>query len=207
MKKILNFLSLLLCFTSCVQIVEDITINNDGSGNAKYTFNASESKSKIDAIMLLDSVNGFKVPKISELKIQMSKLKSELINIKGITNINYTFNEDLLKVIININFTNIKVLTEIQNKLLKDKARKINYSFSNKLFKKELETINNQNISDVEELGDASFISIIRFKNDIISVSNSNSSIASNKKGVMTKTLLSELISNPKLLNNQILIK
>ena len=145
MKKILNFLSLLLCFTSCVQIVEDITINNDGSGNAKYTFNASESKSKIDAIMLLDSVNGFKVPKISELKIQMSKLKSELINIKGITNINYTFNEDLLKVIININFTNIKVLTEIQNKLLKDKARKINYSFSNKLFKKELETINNQN--------------------------------------------------------------
>lgn len=208
MKHKILLLVLIFCFTSCIQIIEDITINNDGSGRVKYTINASESKSRIDAVMLLDSVKNFKVPTLNEFRIQLNKLKSELVSIEGVKSVNYVFDETQFKISFTIDFTNVEVLTGIQNKLIKENEQKIEYSFSNKSFKKEVNVLSqNINIKEVEDIGSANFIGIVRFDKEIENVSNSNSKISGNHKAVMTKISLSELLSNPQLINNQILIK
>ena len=74
--KITSFIGLLVIlfsFNSCIEIIDDISIKNDGSGTLKYTVNLSSSKIKINSILALDSLEGKKVPSLSE--IQELKLK------------------------------------------------------------------------------------------------------------------------------------
>ena len=59
---------LILLLTSCIEIIEDLKLNSDGSGTFKYSINLSQSKTKTSAILALDSLYGEKVPKISEIK-------------------------------------------------------------------------------------------------------------------------------------------
>nr|BFF39643.1 hypothetical protein BACY1_14480 [Tenacibaculum mesophilum] len=63
-KKILLLFSTIsiLLFTSCFEFVEEVSFNKDGSGSAVLTINLSKSKTKLASIMLLDSINGYKVP-------------------------------------------------------------------------------------------------------------------------------------------------
>jgi hypothetical protein len=49
--------------TSCIELIDDITINSDGSGKLKYSINLSSSKTECNSLILLDSLNGYKVPK------------------------------------------------------------------------------------------------------------------------------------------------
>jgi len=48
---------MVLSLSSCFEIVEEITMNDDGSGNILMTLNFSRSKSKIKSILLMDSIN------------------------------------------------------------------------------------------------------------------------------------------------------
>lgn len=69
--KITSFIGLLvilLSFNSCIEIIDDITIKNDGSGTLKYTINLSSSKIKINSILALDSLDGRKIPTIAEIE-------------------------------------------------------------------------------------------------------------------------------------------
>ena len=65
--------------TSCIELIDDITINSDGSGKLKYSINLSSSKTECNSLILLDSLNGYKVPKIEHLKakiVQFEKIIS-----------------------------------------------------------------------------------------------------------------------------------
>ena len=48
-------LLLLFSFTSCFEIVEDISFKKDGSGVLKLILNLSQSKNEINTLMKLDS--------------------------------------------------------------------------------------------------------------------------------------------------------
>jgi hypothetical protein len=48
---------ILFSFTSCIEIIDDVTVKNDGSGSMKYTINLSASKVKINTILALDSLD------------------------------------------------------------------------------------------------------------------------------------------------------
>ena len=67
----------LLSLTSCIEIFDDLTIHNDGSGTFKYNVNLSSSKLKINSILALDSLNGVKVPSIEEIKSEIARVKSK----------------------------------------------------------------------------------------------------------------------------------
>ena len=82
MNKLFLFcLSLILLLSSCIELIDDLTIHNDGSGTFKYTMNLSSSKIKVNSILALDSINGKKVLSKAEIK---SKINLFAINaIKG----------------------------------------------------------------------------------------------------------------------------
>ena len=90
----LIFIAALFILQSCIEIIDDFTIHNDGSGTLKYTVNLSSSKVRVNSILALDSVDGKKVPSIQQIKNKIALFNKTLLLQKGITNIeiseNYT---------------------------------------------------------------------------------------------------------------------
>lgn len=66
--KLLSFIVLIPFLSSCFEVIEEIALKNDGTGDVVLTINLSQSKTKVASVMLLDSVQGYKVP--SKQKIQ-----------------------------------------------------------------------------------------------------------------------------------------
>ena len=60
----LLFVFCLLVFQSCIEIMDELTIHDDGSGTLKYAINLSSSRVKVNSILALDSLDGKKVPSI-----------------------------------------------------------------------------------------------------------------------------------------------
>ena len=53
--------------TSCIEISDDLTLNNDGSGTLRYKINLSASKVKVNSILALDSLDGKPVPSKTQI--------------------------------------------------------------------------------------------------------------------------------------------
>ena len=92
--KLLCAMTLFLSLTSCIEIIDDLSISGDGSGTFKYHINLSSSKIKINSILALDSLDGKKVPSIAEIQSRADKIVKQLKEQNGITNVvfdaNYT---------------------------------------------------------------------------------------------------------------------
>ena len=73
--------------SSCVEIIDDLSLNEDGSGTFKYNVNLSSSKVKINSILALDSLNGKRVPSISEISDRINEVTELLKTKEGISNV------------------------------------------------------------------------------------------------------------------------
>ena len=63
MPKFIPFIFLVLFgLSSCIEIIDDLSLKSDGSGTFKYSVNLSSSKIKVNSILALDSIDGKKVP-------------------------------------------------------------------------------------------------------------------------------------------------
>jgi hypothetical protein len=94
MRKILFLLLFIPLFlSSCIEIIDDLSFNSDGSGTFKYTINLSSSKVKVNSILQLDSLNGKKVLKLPEIKVKINQFKSILASQSGISNVKIEINE------------------------------------------------------------------------------------------------------------------
>jgi hypothetical protein len=80
------YFCLILFLTSCIEIIEDLKFNLDGSGTFKYVINLSASKTKTTSILALDSLYGEKVPKVSDIRIKIGEFKRTLQEQEGISN-------------------------------------------------------------------------------------------------------------------------
>ena len=95
----------LLCtITSCFEVIEEVNLKNDGSGSMIFTLNMSKSKAKLASIMLLDSVNGFKVPSRKDIQKSLDEIVAELNKAEGITNVKETADYDNFIFSVSCNF-------------------------------------------------------------------------------------------------------
>src|SRR4051812_29152600 len=85
----ISSLSVFLIFllSGCFEIVEDVTIHKNGSGTFFYTINLSQSKTRIDGIMQLDSSDGYRMPQRMEIDENILKAKTTIEKSPGITNV------------------------------------------------------------------------------------------------------------------------
>ena len=83
----LSVLLVMLLCPSCFEIIEEVNLNNDGSGSFNFTINMSQSKLNINAMLLLDSVNGRRVPKIADIKKALDEMQVTLTGNNTITDI------------------------------------------------------------------------------------------------------------------------
>ena len=141
---VLACFSIFLC-TSCFEILEELTLNEDGSGHMAVTFNLSKSKSKLASIMLLDSVNGRKVPSEKDIEKALEDAVNQLKKTEGISNIEKTSDFKNYIFTISCDFKKLANIDAIfkeailkQNKREKTAFSTTNFSFntSAKLFKR-----------------------------------------------------------------------
>jgi hypothetical protein len=207
---------LLLLLVSCFDIVEEVTVNNDGSGKISLTINLSKSKTKLNSIMLLDSVNNYKVPSENEVKTHFDKVTASIKKIKGITSVKkqINFNEFIFN--ITCNFDDINALNAVISHFSsKSDAKKIalnkhfqfnkskkefirNYHYD---FNKEFQKINGK---DRKVFENAFYTAIYRFESPIVNSKNTVAKLSPNKKAIMLRVSAQDLVSNKKSIKNNI---
>lgn len=211
-----SLLALMFVLTGCFEVVEEITLNDDGSGQITMTVNISRSKTKLNSIMLMDSINNYKVPSKADINKNMVKMVAEIESIKGVSNVSHQANFDDFIFSVTCDFSNVDVLNDVIEHFSTDshaaevsKNKQFTYDANRKVFTRNY----NYNLSreiqkvkqkDREILTEATVTTIYRFQSLISSAKNSGSKIAGNKKAVMLKIDVPDMISNKKNIKNTI---
>lgn len=207
----------LFSLTSCIEILDDLTLNNDGSGTFKYAINLSSSKVKVNSILALDSLDGKKVPSIDEISGKIKDVIDQLNDQNGISNVEMESNFDEFIFKLQFDFTSIRTLqdaitsiikTEAKNSELKDfETRWLSFE-DDKLIRSipqiTIEKTSKLKKEDAELLKEGSYTCITRFERDVESFENETAKKAKNNKAVMLRTNAYSLSQNPALLDNTI---
>ncbi len=217
-KSIFTFLMLIFfACSSCIELVDDLTINFDGSGNLKYTINLSSSKVKINSIFAVDTLNGKRVPKKEEIKNKVKVFKKVLLNQQGIDKVEISENYEEYIFKCSIDFSDVFCLQDAIN-IARDSIERVkNYKFrefnwvdwNEKSLTRSIPEINyfqenKIDSKDKELLKSGTYTSITRFNNEIESFTNPIGKISKSKKAYMMRTDMNSLIENEKLLETKI---
>jgi hypothetical protein len=207
---------LILC-PACFEIVEEVNLNTDGSGSFCFTLNLSQSKLDINAMLLLDSINGRAVPKVNDLKKTLAQVETTLKNDSSITNVAIAQNWENYIFSISGNFKNVdalnKAIAGIYAMFNKSAGQSLalqdNFSYGNKIFKR----LYNNNLSDKYNslsgkdklvFKNAKYTSVYRFKSPVSSYTNTQALKSKSGMSVMFKSSIMDLITNQKTIENSI---
>lgn len=211
------FFLLILCLSSCIEIIDDVTINNDGSGNLKYTINLSASKVKINSILALDSLDGHRVPTKDEIAERISSFQKRLEAKTGISNVlvETNFTDYIFKV--HCDFSSIDALQTAIKDVIKEESKEKNLKEldhnwmswdGNKLVRSvpdiTIERVKSLKAEDAELLKQGNYTSITRFQRPVDKFDNTNAVLSKNKLAVMVKTNPYALTQDYNLLENTI---
>lgn len=204
-----------MLLSSCIEIIDDLTIHNDGSGTFKYTVNLSSSKVKANSILALDSIEGKKVPSKSEIKTKINTFAAKLKIQSGISNVIITINDVDLIIKLSCDFTSVsslqdglKVALLAISKSNDNKEWKENWvSFDGKVLNRNIPLLS-MSLSDqirpedLNLLKTGSYTSINRFDRAINKVEKTSAKINPSKTACMLKVNTYDLQNNFSLIDN-----
>lgn len=212
---VISILSLFF-LTGCFEFVEEIAMNKDGSGSAVFTVNLSQSKTKLASIMLLDSINGYKVPSKTTIKNHVKEVVEKIKATKGISNVKSTLNFDEFIVAISCDFDKVETLNEVlvnfsSKKLAQEIKKHKHFGFNNtsKTFVRSHhfnigKEFQKTKTSDREIFKTASYTGIYRFASPVKLCVNKEAKIAKSKKAVMLRLNAQDIITNKQTIKNTI---
>lgn len=203
--------------SSCIEIIDDVTINNDGSGTLKYTINLSASKVKINSVLALDSLEGQRVPTKDEIETRLNSFSKKLGSKNGISTVSIESNMTDFIFKLSCNFSSIdalqKAIKEVVEEESKDKnMQELDHNWMSwdgqKLSRSipdiTIEKTKSLKSEDVELLKQGTYTSITRFERAVDHFDNTNAILSKNKMAVMIKTNPYLLSQNYNLLENTI---
>lgn len=203
--------------TSCVEIIDELSINSDGSGTFKYVVNLSQSKTKINSILALDSLDGKKVPDINEIKKIIEEYESKIEQKEGISNVKVETDFSFFILKFQCDFNNVQSLQKAIREIAIEQDKKQEYKELNhnwlvwdgsKLIRSvptlTAETTQKLKKEDADLLKKGRYTSITRFDRLIEKCDNPNAKIPQSKTVCAITTDPHTLIQNIKLLENTI---
>lgn len=206
-------------FTGCIEIIDDLTLNEDGSGTFKYHVNLSSSKVKVNSILALDSLDGKKVPSLDEIKSRIDHISQSLREQPGITRVDVDANYTDFILKISCDFNSLSALQIAIKNVVKEESKKQDLdqlehewvSFDKGVMKRSIPQITIRqskklNDADQDLLKTGTYTSITRFNKEIASFENNEAMISKNKKAILIKTNPHALTVNPNLLDNTIVL-
>jgi hypothetical protein len=209
-KSLLYFtLLLLLSLSSCLEIIEDIKLNSDGSGSFKLIVNMSQSKSQLDKIFSQDSIQGHVIPKKNTIITQFQSLLENLKNQTGITEVLGNSDLENYKTEISLKFNNLQSLNLALKNIIKFYNPKFNddvvvVSFDGKTFGK---NYNSNLLAEAYKekkkvsalltgFEQAKITCISRFENPISEINHTKAVLSTSKKNCIEHILLDDLLIN-----------
>ncbi len=218
MKRItyLILFSCLLIFQSCFEIVEEVFLKNDGTGNFQLTLNLSKSKTKLSSILQMKTINGHDVPTKNQIKNKITTVENAFAKTDGISNVKTTTDFDNYIFAISGNFKNITQLNNAVKNII-DKGnldkRFIEKSYAYDATAKKFERLNKISLkedykkmsnADKEIFADAYYTAIYKFESAVNTTSNSDAKISGSKKAVMLRLNALDVVTNKKSIENKI---
>ena len=208
----------LLSLTSCFEVIEEVNLKNDGTGDFMLTVNMSEHKTKLASIMLLDSVRGYRVPSKTEILSFLNDLNNYLKDSEGISQVKHTYDFEEFIFTLSFNFNKVENINSAIERLNFKNGKKpenlnfvYSYNKSTKEFSRKYSlppntsnSLNQLSEEDKANLVDAIYTSIIRFEKEIVSASNKRSRISPNGKAVMLRSNAVDIIKGQINLSNTI---
>ena len=212
---ILFLLPLLL--SSCIEIIDDLSIHSDGSGTFKYYINLSSSKLKVNSILSLDSLDGKKVLDLAEIEEKITEFKNLLSQEPGISLVKTDLNTSDFILKISIDFNSISQLQSgIKSVLMHLSKEKDQYaieedwiSWDGKTLNREIPSVVTSKVktfeySEMDLLKSGTYTSITRFDKPILKTSNSNCKLNPARTASMLQVNTFDLKLNNSLIENTI---
>jgi len=217
--KYLLFILTIAILSSCIEISDDLTLNNDGSGTLRYKINLSESKVKVNSILALDSLDGKPVPSKAEISAKINEFVRLLDAQVGISNVlveeNYT--DFIFK--FSCDFSSVRNLqdgiklsiAQLSNDKYTAPAEQFWLSWDGNTLVRSIpayitQQIKNYKLEDEELLKTGIYTSIARFERPVASFENKLGTLSKNQLAVMVRTNTFELKANQHLLDNTIVL-
>ncbi|MGN8055576.1 hypothetical protein ACTJKN_04830 [Pedobacter sp. 22163] len=215
--KLLLFIVLIPFLSSCFEVIEEIAMKNDGTGDVVLTINLSQSKTKVASVMLLDSVQGYKVPSKQKIQQELNEAVAYLKKSEGISNVKSTSDFNNYIATISFSFKDVSNINNItKNILSQQKIKATNtssytYNKASKTFSRKYQAIgtaktefNKLKAKDKAVFNGATYTSIYRFESVVTSSTNPASNVSKSKKAVMLKSSIMDLINGKINVSNSI---
>jgi hypothetical protein len=205
--------------TSCFDIIEEINLKNDSSGNIKWTLNLSKSKTTISSLMLLDSINGHKILHKEDVNIILFNTKEQLSVKNGISNVETTANFNDFIFTISYTFDELTQVNTISDDFFKsiNKTYFTNkYYFNPSLKKFEKFMLYNTNArEDYEKLSgkdksvlkNAFHTTICRFESEVLKITNELTKISKSNKAIMMRASILDLLYERQSISNKVTLE
>lgn len=217
--KRLLFLLPILLLTNCFDILDKVNVKADGSGEYSLILNASKSKTRLASISKMESVNGKKVPKKSEIEAKINEAARIFKTVPGISNVKTSMDFDNYIIKLSCNFKKIENvnagLEQLKAKNILGKMIPTNiYSHNpqkksftrNKIntFKSDYDKLSS---ADKEVFNNAKYTSVLQFENTVKSQSNNSYQLSPNKKAMKLEGNILDFILQKKQTQNTILFQ
>ncbi len=219
MKQVFPFLLTFFLVSSCIEILDDITFNIDGSGTFRYTLNLSSSQVKINSILALDSLDGKKVPSLKDVQDRFVFFSEYLATQEGLSGVRIDTNHSQFIYKIKCDFTNVYALQSgFQNALKATFTQMDNEDLSydwitwnGNVMIRNVPDIDKMSLpsfktEDSDLLKKGNYTSITRFETQIDSCDNPNAILSKNQRAVMLRKSAFEVVNNHKVLDNIIYV-
>ena len=206
-------------FSSCIEILDDISFNFDGSGTFKYTVNLSSSQVKLNSILALDSLDGKKVPSLSEIQEKIDAFGMKLSQAEGISNVRIDTNYTQFIFKVQCDFSNVfnlqrgienaiqSITTELENDNLSyDWISYDGRVMIRKVPNFDLWSVPKIKTEDTELLKKGNYTSITRFENLVNSFDNTDAKLSKNEHAVMLRKSAFEVFNNHTAMDNIIYV-
>ncbi len=211
----------MILLTGCFEIIEEITLKDNGSGTLSYTINMSQSKTKLNSIMMLDSLNGQKIPSENDITRKMNEVLTTISSIEGISAVQkeVDFSNYIFK--FSCNFSDVKALESatiaVKNTYgIEDPYAQsdnhFNYDIGTKTFRRKGDYKGEADLSqikseDLSMLKEATLTAIYRFDSEIKFGSHPKLKISPNKKAAMVRENVVDLMTKKSSVENTIRLK
>ena len=218
--RIVGFFLIILFYTTlsaCFQVIEDVTVQSDGSGTMTLTANLSQSRTKLASVLLLDSVNGYKVPSQKDIQGKLAELANTLSEIPGISQVTHQVNFDTFIAVIKFRFEKVSDLNTVMATAFKElkvpsgNSNAYTYNPQKGVFERDYtympkakEAFDKLKAADQAIFENAIYTSIYRFQKPVRAITNQDAKRSGSQKAVMLQTPIMGLIQGTQSLSNQI---
>jgi len=208
MKKLLflGVLFLSLSLTSCFELVEQISMNEDGTGEMTVTLNLNESKEQLKEFMQSeDGAGGFAAPDQKELDAFFKNIVATVSEVEGISNVKSDiFYEDFI-FSISASFEQVEAMNEAVSKFTTGMTRgmldlKNEYAYEKGTFKRSFQSPipegEYEKVPMMQRviLESARIISVYRFEKTIKGMSNDDTELSFDKKEARFESTLGDVV-------------